>query len=802
MKKRTLFLVCASFICGMYALSVFDGQLLLNISIITILALIMLVARKRDVRKTILPLVMVLAFSIGSLRYESANNIQSKPLYMYENATVQTVAEVISVPKVAENNISYFANLYSVVDGEEHIPINEKARFVYYIDETNRDKEIIIPTLGDCISTNGKIKIPKDSMNSGGFDYARYLKTENIFFICEVELDDYAVTEHRNRFFRHKIEKFRQKCMEFIDEAFPLAEAGILKAFLIGDGNGITEETDIAFTKSGMSHILAVSGLHVSVFLSAIVSILKCLKVSKRKERIICVVGAAMFVIFTGAQTSAIRAGTMAVLALVAKMLYRKADPLTSISVAAVVLSLINPHVIYDGGFMLSFSATAGIILFYENFNVYMSNIYKNINTESKLYKHLRSACESVAVGTSAQIFTIPLLVYMFNGFSLMSIIATMIVSQFLKYLLIGGLLFLLVSFISVKVAVLISFPVRCLTRAMLFVAEICSGFPFSQVFYGVLTPFTILLYALLICVIISAIKKKKVIYTISLSSLCILSFLGIVNYSIHFNLASVSFLNVGQGDCALIKAPGDCDILIDAGGYSMNEKTGEYIISPYLLKNGVTDIEYVMISHVDSDHTIGLSGILKTHKIHKLIIPYGQQYSENYQELAHMAEKHSVEILLFTSGDKLKINDKMSVVAVTPDIEQYKYSRKLNDTGMVLRLDYGESSFLFSGDISSTIEKYLLKEEVNINDIDVLKVAHHGSKNSTCQEFLDAVNPEYAFISVGKNSYGHPDSEIIRKLSENGTQVYISNIHKDVTFYFDDCEMKGVKYSEFRARE
>ena len=203
------------------------------------------------------------------------------------------------------------------------------------------------------------------------------------------------------------------------------------------------------------------------------------------------------------------------------------------------------------------------------------------------------------------------------------------------------------------------------------------------------------------------------------------------------------------------------------------------------------------MISHIDVDHTIGLSGILKTHKVEKIIIPYGHQYCEGYVQIEELAKNYGVEILMFSKDDSLKLNDKMTIEALTPETEQYKYSRELNDTGMVLRLDYGESSFLFSGDISSTIEKHLLNEKANLDEIDVLKVAHHGSKNSTCQEFIDAVNPDYAFISVGTNNFGHPDQGVIERLSENGTDVYISALDKDVTFYFDEYEIKGVKCSK-----
>jgi len=777
----------------MYATAVFDVQNVLVLGLVLCIILIVASIIKHNAKAFIIPSLILVAFVSASLYHEYANNIQLKNLYPFCNRTVSVTAEVITTPVISESSISFHANINTIADDKTPVKLDEKVRVVHYLDENAPLESITMPSLGDIIELCGEVKIPSGPMNTGSFDYARYLKTEKIFFNFEANLLKCSIINHCDRFM-HKIENFRIKCSTFISNTFPDDVAGVLNAFVIGDKSFLDEDVSVAFTKSGLSHILAVSGLHVSVFISAVVFFLKRMRLSKRKQLLISVVCTIVFVIFTGASPSSVRAGMMATFALIAKLVYRKADSLTTLSVAAAVLSLFNPLIIYDAGYMLSFSSTAGIILFYQTISSATSKVYTRLNNRNIFRSLLSWLSDGFAVGLSAQIFTVPLLIYLFNSFSLVSIVATMVVSPFLPFILIGGLLFIGISFISVKFAATASCLLLYPTRAMLLVAEFFSQFGFSQVLYGQLTLFVILTYLLTVLTIIFLIRKKKTAYIVTVISLCMLSILGLFNYFAHFKLASVSFLNVGQGDCALFKAPGNCDVLIDAGGYSQNKSTGEYIISPYLLKNGVTDVEYLFLSHIDLDHTVGISGLVKTHKIKKIIIPYGQQYGENFAGLADIASEHGTDILFFTRGDVLKVNDEITITALSPDSEQFKYSDKENDTGLVLRLDYGESSFLFCGDISETIENHLLNNSFGIKETDVLKVAHHGSKYSTCQKFTDAIKPKFAFISAGKNNYGHPNFDIVDRLQKTGTQVFISAINKDVTFYFDKKEIKGVK--------
>lgn len=791
--KRPLMCISLSFVAGMYILSVFDLSDAIFASIGTVSVLIIMLIRKFNVKNAGILLLCAISFLAGCIRYDTANNVKNKLLYQNLNKIVTIKTKVLSEPKISDYGISFLGRVINVSNKSETIETEENVMFFCYLNETVENFKV--PVLEDIVKVKAKIELPDSAKNTGGFDYAKYLKSDDIFFQCNTEIKNIEIIGHEEGFLLRTWTNFRNKCIGFFDKTFPVEEAGVLKAFIMGDKSGITDEVSKSFSSSGLSHILAVSGLHVAVFVSIIASILKMMRTSKRKQMIVSALGALIFILFTGASVSALRAGAMCILALIAKLIYRKADPMTTLSTAAAVFCIFNPHVIYDASFMLSFSATAGILLFYETISIGFLRFYKRLNVKTTAYRMAKNFFDSLAVGLSAQIFVIPLLIYLFNGFSLVSVAATMAVTPFLTFLLAGGLLFVAVSFISGALAYPIGGFIYLLAKVMVWVSNLFGNLPFAKIIFGELTPFLVLMYGLVVGVFIFLFKKQKMGYIIFLLSFTILSVIGLGNLYLNYDLARVSFINVGQGDCALLKAPGNCDILIDAGGSSSSSSVGTQIIAPYLIKNGVTDVEYIIISHTDTDHTVGINGIIDTMDVENIIIPYGQQDTENAKQIINKAKQNGVNISYFTSGDVLKVNDEILLTAITPDLGQRTYSKEDNDTGTALRVDYGEISFMFTGDMSSTIEKYLIKNYPDMLEADVLKVAHHGSKYSNSQEFLDVVNPSFAFIPVGENSYGHPTPETIERLEKLGAQIFRADVHKDVTFYFDSKEIKGIVY-------
>lgn len=792
--KRPLFYICLSFVCGMYILSLVTLESALQFCAIAVLIFSLILIKKINVSNVVVLLLCVLSFCAGCIRYEASNNITTKELYAYVDDTVQINAEVTDMPVVTDKTVSFIAKLTSIDKNGKKVLCDEKMRFSHFIQTGTNVKELNVPHIGANISVMGKITVPTGAMNTGGFDYSRYLKGDNIFFQCEISLDDLEVIEYIERPL-HIWTKFRSKCIDAFDEAFPAEEVGVLKAFVLGDKTSLSSDVEEAFSSSGLSHILAVSGLHVVAFAKAITEILSRSSKSKRKQMVASSIAGVFFVLFTGASVSAIRAGVMCVAAYFAKLIYRKADSISVLAEVAAVFCLINPHVVYDASFMLSFSATAGILTLTDSVMVLFRPVTTKLNREKRLHRVASEGINIFCVGIAAQIFVTPLLVYMFNGFSIMSVIATVVINPILSPMLILGVTFTALSFVSSSVALPVGVVICFLAKVSIYIAEFFGGFAFSKIAFGVITPFLLLLYAAVVATLIFAIRKKKLHFITSLMCTTCLLIVYTISALVNYNTAQVSFINVGNGDCALIKAPGNCDILIDAGGNAKSETSGKYIIAPYLIKNGVTDIEYVVLSHTHTDHVNGLLGLFDIMEIGHIIMPYNAEHTEEFEKIVKKAQEYNIPVTYFINGDELKINDHMKITAITPDAKQYLVSKDANDSCLTVRLDYGEMSFLFTGDITSDIEGYILDYYSDMLDVDVLKVAHHGSGSSSCQEFIDAVSPDYSYIPVGKNSYGHPSQNVIDRLLQSGSQVYSANIHRDVTFYFNQEKICGVKY-------
>ncbi len=793
MLKRPLMYISLSFVAGMYVLSAFSLENVALVSAVVIVTLILLLIKRFSVKNTILLLVCALTFVSGCIYYDSANNIKGKDLYNYRERYSILEAEVITTPVVTDKTVSFIAGVRTIKYGKETFLCDDKIRMSHYIDDEDGLENISIPEMNDIISIGAVVYIPDGAMNAGGFDYSRYLKSDGVFFQGEINLKNLSVLENNRENISYKFEMFRQKCSSYFD-IFPGEESAVLKAFVLGDKSCLTPEIKESFSGSGLSHILAVSGLHVSVFIIALAGLLKFFETSRRKQIVISILGCVFFVFFTGASVSALRAGVMGVMGLVAKLIYRRADSMTVLAMVAALFCLFNPNVIYDASFMLSFGATAGILIFFESISSFFAPVYLKVKDKKRLYKHLKKFFNALSVGIAAQLFIIPMLVYLFNGFSVMSVLSTAVVNALLMPTLIGGILFCMVSLVSVNIASPLGALIFVMARLMISVSDFFAGFIFSKVVFGIVTPFLLLLYSTIVTFVIFALRKNRLKALISLICVTMLSIVYLINSYINYDTAQVSFINVGQGDCALIKAPGNCDVLIDVGGNAQSETTGEYVIYPYLIKNGVYDIEYVVLSHLHADHVVGLYDLMDLMKIKNIVISRADTKTEDAHKILSKAYDLGISVIYFEHGDSILMNEDIKITAIAPDRKQLEISDNDNDKSLVVRLDYGNNSFLFTGDITSETEKYLLHYYPDMVQADVLKVAHHGSEESNCQEFIDSVNPKYAYIPVGNNnSFGHPSEDVLERLKN--VEVYRADKNRDVTFYFDDKDIKGVKY-------
>jgi len=266
-----------------------------------------------------------------------------------------------------------------------------------------------------------------------------------------------------------------------------------------------------------------------------------------------------------------------------------------------------------------------------------------------------------------------------------------------------------------------------------------------------------------------------------------------------YSDVAFVKFVNVGQGDCTLITLPGDIDILIDGGEYSKGSENNpeSNTVCSYLARAGVKDIDLIIATHANSDHIGGLLSVIDCFKVGALIVPPTFLNSDLSLPLMDKAMEKNVSIYIMLTEDTVTITDTIKLTALMPDIYTIQNEENENNTSLVFRLDCYGTSFLFMGDIEAETEFYMTRLlNDDILDVDVLKVGHHGSDTSSSEAFLEKVTPEFAFIPVGENSFGHPSSEVLDRLSAMGTTVFRADMNKDVIFVLTIDGISNIIYS------
>ena len=359
------------------------------------------------------------------------------------------------------------------------------------------------------------------------------------------------------------------------------------------------------------------------------------------------------------------------------------------------------------------------------------------------------------------------------------------------------GFITIFLSFISSRVAKIPAYILNLILNLIIKIVKFLGNLKISKIYIVTPSIFQIILLYGMICIIFYIIKNKnkticmiaknKKILKITISiTLIVYIIIRIFAATISSNL-HIHFVDVGQGDCCLIITPKNKKILVDGGGSSADTyNVGKQILIPYLLDRKIKKIDYMMVSHFDSDHVLGLLTVMEELKVKKVIISKQGEDSENYRKFKKIVKKNKIKIIVVKSGDELIIENDLKFQVLWPGEDQIQ-ENILNNNSIVCKLKYKNFSMLFTGDIEEIAEKQILKKYENnlqILNSNVLKVGHHGSKTSSTQEFIGEITPQLALIGVGKNNkFGHPNDDVIKRLEglRNSNISYWSN-GRDIT--------------------
>ena len=617
-----------------------------------------------------------------------------------------------------------------------------------------------------------------------GFDYSKYLKQKRIF--GTVKLQNIKIIGQEKNFSFYLFE-FKGFLLNRLEEFYSNEESGFLKAILLGETNSLDENIKESFKVANISHILAISGMHVSYIVFGLETLLKTVIRNIKLRNVIVIAFLMFFTILVGGSNSICRACIMVSIAYIGNTILRKDDFYTSFKAALVILLILNPYNIFSGSMWLSFGGSIGIVLYSKliekiilkkvSFKKYNN---KFVNDKNFIIKIFRKMIAIVSVTLGAQIIVFPIMIYIFNSFSINFIISNLLISELVGPILILGYLSLLFPFIPVLE--------KNLVKIILFFAEISANLPFTNI--QITTPklYKIIIYYIVL-VFIAFIYNSKKIYLFKkfkkqkLKIIFTYFFILILlfgNIQLPFKRDfEIHFLDVGQGDSCLIRTTINEVILIDGGkGIDDEYDYGEKVIGPYLLDHGIKKIDYVIVSHFDSDHCGGLFYILENFKVENIIIGKQAEEYSNLMNFLEIQKQKKINLIVLEAGNLVNIDKDSYIEVLFPDINNEVSKNKINNNSLVLKLYYKNLSMLFTGDIEEEAESVLVNlygEKLNSN---ILKVAHHGSKTSSTEGFINCVKPKIALIGVGKNNnFGHPNEEVIKRLNFHGTRVYRTDL-------------------------
>ncbi len=676
---------------------------------------------------------------------------------------------------------------------------------------------------------------------------------------------------------REALRFVRDKAFMIFSENMSEKDAGLVAAMTLGDKTGLEADIKELYQRVGISHILALSGLHIASVGLALLGFLRKAGIPDKISSVISFGFIASYAVMTGFGTSTKRAMIMFGLFVLAGLLGRTYDLMSAASLSAVIILAFDPYYVYDTGFILSFGAVCGIACVFPMLDALPGIIVKYATGRKGTYGYeslfgrsdptgpgmirvwIRKIYQAMCISLSVTITTFPVMADSFMQIPVWSVVINLVVIPLMGLVLFTGFAAIVIGFIGIDPG-----PVLWVTHIILSFFEgagnIFEKIPGNPVIIGRPSEWQVITYAIIVISavvawnihisginLITQLRKNvdhvgrysasnydsyskksdyKISYAIELTSdrfkkilrdfriscitlVMLIAAIVIITLHPHQDL-EIRNIDVGQGDCSLITGESLPVIMIDSGSSDIKQVAKSRVL-PVLKANRISRIDYCFLTHMDSDHVNGILEILEDEgcgvSVGTIIVSPGAvpggfsgDGDDNWLRLAEDTKKRSIDIRIMKAGDVLSLSgsgkNKLMLSCLSPIVSSGRSGESgndANDSSLVLLLEYKGFSGYFTGDISENVEKDILAD---VKKCSYLKVAHHGSRYSSCDDFLKKARPEMSVISAGvDNSYGHPHGETIERLKRCGTHIYCTNDSGEVITTYDDGVLKCRKF-------
>lgn len=752
MVKRPLLYAASAFIIGIiiYWQEINIGFLLLGFSIyyVILISLYRLksISLKYDMFLIFLPILLL----SGYIQMKDSMHACFVE-YSYDKMESAVIEGVVVRIQRSKNKDKLYISSVKVISEHEPICCGE---VMLYTDEYEGVQ------LGNTIQVHGKLSSFKPATNPGQFDEYSYYKSSGI--CAKMNAKSIAIINTDTAFIKIFLNNIKYKFTETFHTLFPEKEAGIIMAMILGEKAYMDEDIKELYQENGIAHILAVSGLHMSLIGMGFFNLLRKLKRSLVLSVLLSSFLICCYSYITGFGISAERAMIMLLMYLAAKLIGCTYDIISAVSLATIIILFKQPLVLFQAGFLLSFGAIFAIAFIYPIF-------IKLLDREK--HKKLYPLMNSFMLSLSIQMVTIPIVLHFYFIIPIYGIFLNLIILPLMTLTASGAVIAGIVGFINLPLGWFISGGTYYILKFYELLCIYAGKLPYHQVVLGRPDKSQILLYYifLAIIIIISLILKKKTL-------LFLLALTVIILKKGKPEGVEVAFLDVGQGDSIYVRNCYGTSFLFDGGSLDVLN-VGKYRLKPFLLSQGIRKIDYVFISHTDLDHISGIIELMEYKMVSSLVLPKIEYKDEKYVQLECIANNLGISLLYFNKGSKLYENEFL--------IECYHPEKGMdfvdtNAVSMILEISFGSFSMMLTGDADKKAEidavRYRIDNMAKNNRVTVLKASHHGSNYSSIDEFISNINPLYTIISCGRyNSYGHPGINAIERLKSAGSSIYLT---------------------------
>ncbi|MEA3492850.1 MAG: DNA internalization-related competence protein ComEC/Rec2 [Candidatus Margulisiibacteriota bacterium] len=732
--------------------------------------------------------LLLILFSIGFLLYGIIKNINTHYFFIILFFLIGLLNIQIRNLPPPKDDISNFPNSkYSTIIGriaDEPRFKEDKAFFTLDVEKVN-DKNVsgLLSVVskrsrleyGDKIDLKGKLEGIDDLTNPGILSYAQYLKNRGIRCRVRSPRAPPKVIGHGGDFFKKLSINLKNRLMLIPQKTLPEPYSTLLSSIVFGTKAAkAPREIKDTYKRAGVAHLLVASGMHLGILVGVCLFLVRSLRLPLWLGILITSAVNIFYALMTGAGPSILRAAIMAEIMLVGLLFEKEKEVYTSMAIAAFLILLFNPKVLFEVGFQLSFAATWAL--------VYVAPVM-NERINDKMPKALSSL---VSVAIAPVLATVPITLFHFSQTSIVGVLTNILLLPWIGFVVILGFVSTVLGSIFLPLGELINGANLILLWIAHQIVSSLASFPFAMLYLAPPKFPLVIGYYTALVLGAEVVRRGKIpklnrfrLITLALVVVCVL--LWNTALSSPIKGLTITVLDVGQGDSILIEAPSGKKILVDGG----EEKMGERIVIAYLQKRGINKLDMVILTHPHEDHVGGLRPLLQKIKVGTVLDPGAPYNTRSYRLFKELIRRNKIKHLTARAGQMISFGKEVRAKILHP---MSPFLENINDVSIVFRLRYKDFTMMFTGDNEKEGEEQILARFFpDLLDSDILKVGHHGSRTSTSDYFLDAVNPQIAVISCGRrNKFRHPHKSTLQKLRGRGINIYRTDKHGAVVIKTD----------------